>query len=221
MASDTLWIFGDSFADPNHWVPKSNFLTWYQQLESHFSIQNFSLSGTGPEYSLKKFIEHHEKTTVDDQQKTSVIFLSSDLYRLNFSFLESKYQVFPTLRKKEKKKFFDVIPSTKIHEPFINRFLKHYIVYNPIFKTELWNLQHMLLFKHLSKEYHRCIWWQIFSVAPDHVKTEYSSKRFYIPDYDLFSLHTPEPFLQSAFPNHLGEAAHNRVYQDTLSWLTE
>lgn len=217
---DTLWIFGDSFADPNQWTD-TNFLTWHQQLESHFSVKNFGLIGSGPEYSLTKFIEHHEKTTSDDRQKTSIIFLSSDPYRLNFSFLDSSHQAWIRLTEEEKEKFVETVPSAKKHVKFIHQVLKTYLFHNPIYSTELWNLQHMLLFKHLSMEYHRCIWWQIFHLPPDHVKTEYSSKRFYIPDYTLKSIHTPEEFPALTIPNHLVEAEHNRVYRDTLSWLIE
>ena len=58
-----LWIFGDSFGDPNYGDAKQ-YTRWWEYLEPHYTVKNFSLTGTGPRWMLKElYRESYNKET--------------------------------------------------------------------------------------------------------------------------------------------------------------
>ena len=58
--TETVWIFGDSFShrQPSLGARK----TWPRMLEKHYNVVNYSLDGTGPDWSLEKLVDSSNDT---------------------------------------------------------------------------------------------------------------------------------------------------------------
>ena len=46
----TLYIYGDSFADPDHTYAAAPNYLWVEELKEKFTVYNFAKKGTGPEW---------------------------------------------------------------------------------------------------------------------------------------------------------------------------
>lgn len=77
-----IYIFGDSYGDPEYGNSINQGKTWYELLQDYHDVKNYSKAGTGPSYSLDIF----EKTNIN--KNSIIIFLFSDILRHNFSFLK-------------------------------------------------------------------------------------------------------------------------------------
>ena len=76
--TERIWIFGDSYADPNDKKEEDwDFIPWHKRLGK---VNNFAKSSTGPHYSLKELYKHYEKFTKDDH----IIFIISGIERIHF-----------------------------------------------------------------------------------------------------------------------------------------
>ena len=76
-----VWIFGDSFADPNWEKERYVHETWYEKLEKQYDeYHNFAFAGTGPHYSFKEFYQRYESFNEDDL----IVFILSGQDRINF-----------------------------------------------------------------------------------------------------------------------------------------
>ena len=73
-----VWIFGDSFADPNDNDDiEYNFTSWHKRLGN---VTNFAKCSTGPHYSLKELYKLYNKFTKDDH----IVFIISGRERIHF-----------------------------------------------------------------------------------------------------------------------------------------
>tara|TARA_B110000263_G_scaffold247010_1_gene259027 strand:- start:18476 stop:19129 length:654 start_codon:yes stop_codon:yes gene_type:complete len=73
-----VWIFGDSYADPNdNSGIEYNFIPWHQRIGK---VRNLAKCSTGPHYSLKELYKCYNKFTKDDH----VIFIISGRSRIEF-----------------------------------------------------------------------------------------------------------------------------------------
>ena len=78
---ERVWIFGDSFADPNWEKERYVHETWYEKLEKQYDeYHNFAFAGTGPHYSFKEFYKRYESFNEDDL----IVFILSGQDRINF-----------------------------------------------------------------------------------------------------------------------------------------
>ena len=69
-----VFIFGDSYADPKG---TPNYV-WHKRLKDDYSVFNYGETGTGPQYSFKKFYD------LTFTSNDIVIFLLSDPFRMDF-----------------------------------------------------------------------------------------------------------------------------------------
>ena len=81
-----VWIFGDSFADPNWEKERYVHETWYEKLEKQYEYHNFAHAGTGPHYSFKEFYRRYKFFNEDDL----IVFILSGQDRINFYVTPSK-----------------------------------------------------------------------------------------------------------------------------------
>ena len=56
-----VWIFGDSYADPNWDKESFEHKTWYEMLAKQYEYKNFAMIGTGPHYSMKEFYRRYKQ----------------------------------------------------------------------------------------------------------------------------------------------------------------
>ena len=75
-----VWIFGDSFADPNWEKERYVHETWYEKLEKQYDeYHNFAFAGTGPHYSFKEFYQRYESFNA---VKKLFLCLNSFIYKV-------------------------------------------------------------------------------------------------------------------------------------------
>ena len=79
---DELWIFGDSFAD-NFWPASVEGFKWTHGINNKYNTSNQARIGTGPDYSLDRFLQLTRSYPKQDLKNISVVFFSADAYRLN------------------------------------------------------------------------------------------------------------------------------------------
>ena len=60
-----IYIFGDSYSELTT-RSRENYVTWPKLLNSNFKVRNYSKSGTGPQFSFKRFFNHFNDFTHDD-----------------------------------------------------------------------------------------------------------------------------------------------------------
>ena len=82
--TETVWIFGDSYSYRN---PEPGAVrTWPRMLEKVYNVVNYSLDGTGPDWSLEQLVNIPDDT---DTSNISLIFFVSNIYRQNWKFWKS------------------------------------------------------------------------------------------------------------------------------------
>ena len=208
-----LWIFGDSFADPRY-NPTTQFKTWHYQLEENFEVENFGISGSGPEWSLQQFLKLDESTPNHEKKNINILFLGSQWTRFNFSFFEeASHQVWimrSSLLNTNYKKF----------RKFIDSFFTYYVDNNNHNSIQF-VLQNMLLVKHYTRHYKKCVYWPVFISIEEEVRELYNSKKFYIVEYKMRDLEILEPFGKGTIPNHMPKESHDIVYQKVMDLFNE
>ena len=85
-----IYIFGDSYGDPNkHYVyvngkVRHDFISkgpfWYDSLKEYDEVKNWSESGTGPYFSFDKFYHHFENGELKKEDK--IVFILSSPHRI-------------------------------------------------------------------------------------------------------------------------------------------
>tara|TARA_B100002019_G_C21260687_1_gene596520 strand:- start:1915 stop:2568 length:654 start_codon:yes stop_codon:yes gene_type:complete len=217
MQPEILWLFGDSYVDPQYRAT-NDFLVYYERLEQNFLVKNFAIKGTGPEWSLQKFIDEDKKTDNELKGKIGIVFCASSYFRFNFEFLKPRHQIFTLLTRKQKKRLV-FAKQYKHWNTFVWVFLEKYALHNAIDNDYL--LSNMLLVKHFAMQYNRCIYWPIFDDLESGIKETYKDKNFYIPDKMLKLFAGKEPDLIYTLPNHMDEEGHNQVYEILKSKLMD
>ncbi len=208
----TLWLFGDSFADPHY---PNHDITYHYKLEKHFEVENFAYGGTGPEWSLQQFLSADKKIPHDEKKNINILFLASHWARFNIKIIDHGNQDSISKLASPSGPTHKIAPIMK--RIFINQFFKEYAFHNNTFI-----LHNMLLVKHYARDYKKCIYWPIFDLIEDKVRELYHSKNFYIQDYLLSDYHDPsEDEETSRCANHMNEKSHDKVYEELLVLFNE
>ena len=53
-----LWIFGDSFADPDYNIDGAEHYQWCKRLKQNYEVTNMAVYGSGPQWSLNNFLKN-------------------------------------------------------------------------------------------------------------------------------------------------------------------
>ena len=227
--AEKLWIFGDSYADPDCDYDTEQFVTWPKQLAKKYDVKNFATGGTGPQWSFEKFINERDRLCTSNsknaiKKQTSVLFLLSAYMRLPFAFHKHpSMQWSSTLP--DQKKFREITHTTKWHYEWLRAFHKFYIM-NPDFshwhKTE--SMKYVYLLNELSHEFKKIHVINIFK----HSKLDY----YPIRKQENFFL-TVEPLADTELgyekykerdgfdtrPNHFSEVNHNAMADAVINWM--
>jgi len=144
-----IWIFGDSFSDPNYKFNDED--TWYNLIESETSIQikNFSIAGVGLNYCVSKYKDNILNYSSDDY----LIFLLPDHSRLDLCYLDNPNlsantllisrnlinvndlsNTFFKVNFKKIKKDYDSYYKLNLHENLIYFYLSYILMTCKIFK---------------------------------------------------------------------------------------
>jgi hypothetical protein len=233
MPKKKLWIFGDSYAAPNHGQPICK--RYWEYLKDNFDIDNFAISGTGPGHSFKLLADKISKNSTVD---TSLLFLVSSIYRFDFPFLKNENHqcrlksLIDNQVSAEIRKDIEYLEPEKKH---IEWFFKNYAL----------TVDYHLTFYHyisslsvLSNKFEKTLVWNIFPIFDlDPLAKNFSkhyrdsiagtSKFQYVnyPLYTLSSLHDtavldPNPAVHDPRPNHFGEEMHDKLGTEIVNYFT-
>lgn len=221
-----IYIFGDSYADPNYKNQTDNFECWHEQLSKKFSVTNYGLTGTGPHYSFKKY---YELLSNNNFKKNDIIifFLSgtdrihfpktdpSQVNNIGWDFLNKKTYITDN--------YFDNIK--KYYDLFINEINFFYLT----MQEELcwWNMKNVSFLYCVSK--FKMIKTIVFSVDRfhgllDNINNDYfyyyphslsiiSANEFEISEKYKFTKHEILDYRS----NHLSEINHNILYKNIVN----
>jgi hypothetical protein len=218
--TNTVWIFGDSFADPNYandLHQTVNLDSWPNRLAQTYTVENFARSGTGPDYSLNllldALVEHQDRT-----HDISVIYLASDNMRLNL--VNRFYQN----------------PSQQVHLIDIaNKEIKHsgYMFAKNIFQyliTEEWNRREIVKqfgsINSLAGCFKRVAYIPVTGGYPlyDDLYTVADNLSYvsYVDNHALVNISISEPEYSAGIDprsNHFSPRCHDYLYNSFDRWL--
>jgi hypothetical protein len=207
---DTLYIFGDSFADPSSNI--SDPYAWTNRLADNYKVKNFALNGTGPDWSLDLFLKQIENLNAD---KTNYcIFCISDIYRLNMKDMEIEDQwrtwdiisnlwhgTNPNTIKKILKKYKKFrLPLQFLH--------KHYFSHSTYERTEI--IKMILLLKFHADKFKKIIVLPCFDDVGDEYAQKLNSKNFFILNEALVNKYHNDTYFR--IPNHLMPVQHKLLF---------
>jgi hypothetical protein len=217
-----LWIFGDSFGDPNYGDVNPQYTRWWEYLEQHYTVKNFSLTGTGPRWMLKElYRESYNKTT----SNINVLCLLSDPRRIDFDKLDPGMQH----RVLEDKRY------AKTYKAMVKDYL-----FTDCYATELISILNSLYV--LSENFNKMLVWKCFPFYNRQTLTTDKGlnrsiqqnfqiarrrKNFEFVSHSLFQLSQencldmkPEYFKNTIDPrlNHFGEDMSKKIGHEVVKW---
>lgn len=208
---ETIYIFGDSFAAPNSYS-----YSWSNRLRWDYNIENFAHGGTGPDWSLKKFL----KVAGTVRQNSYCIFMVSDIYRLSLKFMSPQDS--------HKIRFFlggdqRTLPSAyEKHKKFIDNLFRFHLFYSTFTTTEL--IKIILFIKFNSDRFKKTLIFPCFDELKNiDLQKMNVDKNFYVHDnplkmYAQVSQQT-DNHEQNTRPNHMIESQHLEFYNLILKLL--
>lgn len=215
-----LWIFGDSYADPNPGY-KSNFETWVYMLAKRYDVTNLAVSGTGPDYSVSKLLEmisDHPRIVKD----VSVIFMVSSKYRFNFKFLDHTDQVIAPYISDcytggRNDASMKLIERYSRFGGFVTDFMQQYVWHSSFNKTEL--LKTVGLLRMLTQHVEKMLVWPIFDTQ-DLVEVRDEDNFFYVSS-ELADIEgvAGNGFSNDIRPNHLRKENHDVMFKQLCDWM--
>mgnify|MGYP003660832193 CR=1 FL=1 len=215
--TETVWIFGDSFShrQPSLGARK----TWPRMLEKHYNVVNYSLDGTGPDWSLEKLVDSSNDTDTSD---ISLIFFVSNMHRQNWNFWKSSSHQFLSVELVLNIWFQEVKEVNSLKREY-NKY-KDFAKQTLKFRKESW-----------SKIEHQKILGMLNLVAPKFKKVLivycfddfiWDKERFILgPNVHIFSkvmetLHTNSSEQQfDGLYNHLPIERHKEIFKTFKNWI--
>ena len=230
MAKRQIWLFGDSYSstDPNHAHLQ---YCWPYKLSRMYSLVNFSISGTGPDYQFLKLQDRIQATkNIENLKSVTLIFFMSNDSRKNFSFLrkvsDACFMVHTAMDTE------DSSPTMKYrkeeyreHKPFLKKFFKTYYSHNN--KEELSMLKNVAFLKEISKLFNKVLVIPVFDMPYGKLHEKFTlnvepTPNFHVAEgptmYDVSKDLDPNYF---SIPNHLPHSHHDIMLNALIDWIEE
>jgi hypothetical protein len=214
-----VWIFGDSYSDSVNYI-QNDYPTWPIELAKKYDVKNFSLQGTGPDWSLSLLNENMKSQGLGNLKDVTVIFLVSNPFRFNFSFYDppgnqvllpfiGKYSDIGEYHKTEIKKYSKYFK-------FYKDFLKYYAYEETWVGTAVVKITGSLkLYEHFFK---KILVWPVFDM-PKFLTVPQTGKFYYVNKklYDIES----KKYKIGADPrsNHLSKENHVVMLEQLSNWI--
>jgi hypothetical protein len=233
-----VWIFGDSYAQPDPIVFEStndlvnlDFTTWPLLLKQKYNVKNFAKGGTGPSWSLNKLIQQIKNTDKNDLKNVNVIFLVSAIWRIDLSFYNSESHQCLTAQipapsremisfgwnilnlSKEEKRAIKPYASQK---NFVKDLWKYYLLNDTYQQTELTKIIGAVnLYNTL---FEKVLLWPIFHKPA--IEIDYSNNNFYYINDLLYEVEKdPYGFGYDPRQNHLSKENHTIMFNQLSNWI--
>lgn len=207
-----VFIYGDSFADPNWNMSHNCEFVWPVELAKKYTVNNFALKGTGPEYSLNKLVESRHLA----KRKPSVcIFVVSDVNRMNLHNFWKHDQ--------EQVHLLDVA-AKRIKHPgymFVRQLYEHYLVDHT---HSLRAASAVSAVNSLSGAFDRTL---IFTIAPITTSLRVDPSVDFV-NHGLLDISEAEwkvdtgsdPYVDHR-PNHLSAPNHRKMLELLVQWIDQ
>lgn len=208
-SNPTVYIYGDSFADPHWGMPHDCKFIWPTELAHRYTVYNHALKGTGPEYSLQKLTETHPNNN------SVCIFVVSDANRLNLKNFWKQDQ--------EQVHLLDVA-AKRIKHPgymFVRQLYDHYLT-DQSHATR--TAAAIGAVNCLTEKYTRTLIWPIGTLA-QHLRTDASVDLMLqglidISEAEWKTDRGGDPYVDTR-PNHLSEVNHRVMYRLLTDWIDQ
>lgn len=214
---EKVWIFGDSYSSAEFKDPTA----WPHKLAERYDINNFSISGTGPEYMIKLFKEqlNAPDLNINELKDINLIFFLSHDSRKDFSFLTNPSHQCITrhvdqFSRPEYKHY-------KKQKPFLEKFYIEYYDYNRL--DDFDHLKYVGIIKEFSRFFKKVLIIPVFdrrtisilynkfnSTIEDHRNCTYARGPI------LFDI---EEEINTNAPNHYGPENHILMYEQLVNWI--
>lgn len=221
--SEKIWIFGDSWAALSY--NNANIESWPIMIAKKYTVNNFAIAGSGPEYSLSTLIKNMNTATDSELKNTSVFFIISHSMRFNLDLTDPWHQVlfkYPT---------FDIFDSrvtpyvknklklvlSKEHQKFIKLFYKYYF---STLTKQIHLLKTLGTLQLLSGRFKKMVVVSSFDSIPENIPLKHDN-------FCLFSRNPLSDLMVKTYPfdsdirsNHLENSQHPVFLQELLNIIT-
>lgn len=210
---EKLWIFGDSYSDPNSSLGKKS---WVTEISKKYQVTNFSYRGTGPEWSYKKLL--HQMQSNENLSDINLIFFISNPYRFDFQFYDDHqdhvlFRYFLSNEGLTGQSFLKMKKYEK-HKKFCKSFIKNY-AYSENFETEQ-IIKYIGALKLYESIFKKILVWPIFSSVD--IPNSNSDKFFYV-NTNLSSFEHGAPYGLETRANHLSPLNHQAMTTVLSDWV--
>lgn len=214
-----VWIFGDSFSDPNY---RNRYLlgpdpsSWPNKLAKRYNVQNRSIEGSGPDYALKLLLNDINTTPLKVLKSVQLIFLQSDVHRFNFVGIykddDPKQQVYAKTI------------ASGIHKnqnaTFIKNMFRHYAV-------DEWEGREQLKFystiNSIAHNFKQVAYITVGGFHPIYLPIIKPVENLTLVPSNLMSASMSEPEttneLPDPRPNHFSSRTHDYIFNHLCDWI--
>lgn len=215
---EKVWIFGDSYSDPNYL--EENTFSWPTQLAKNYDVRNFSIRGTGPEWSLNLLLAQIKPIETTDD--VNLIFFVSNPIRFDFKFYKDP---------KDQALFQYVVdrchsePGESLVNKYLDRkrffkeFVKLYIGTMDDFYIDKEMIKYVGSLKLLERKFKKILVWPIFYRL--NIDIETSEKFMLINDLPMASVEPNQNFYfgYDSRANHLSKDNHIIMLEQLSAWV--
>tara|TARA_B100001287_G_C22609604_1_gene494433 strand:+ start:221 stop:934 length:714 start_codon:yes stop_codon:yes gene_type:complete len=212
-------IFGDSYVDPVRYEHQHQYTSWVNKLSTKYKVHNEAVSGTGPEYSLRKFLEYtRDFILAGDSKDMSIIFVCSDPCRLDLSCYKHS---------REAVEIFDIAEGKRRHKSTV--FAKQAIQW--MMSSEWQVNQHVMVRSTLSQlapHFKNILYWSILSWRP-YDEILFTPDNMCFPKESLIDISIRDcgenlalkdlPVFIDHRINHLQETNHEIMFEQVTNWI--
>ena len=198
-----LWIFGDSYADPDFDRAGIGDHMWVKQLEKHFDVQNYARRGTGPDWSLNILLGLLPVT-----EPTNLLWLGTSISRPNLNCIEPEEQV-------------SAISWGDTQN-------EYEFLFNQLMATPDWcNTEEHKQFcaiNSITHQFNKVLYMPVHSINSEMVNNINIADNFHLLDDNLINISVSEPeYAMVSGPdyrsNHFSQYNHDRLLEKTLEIL--
>jgi hypothetical protein len=209
---DTLYIFGDSFADPNHTYAAAPDYLWIEELSKKFTVHNFAKKGTGPEWQneiLFKLINS------ENLSNSNLLYIMSHTQRRNWCFLEPSNQFYiPYIMSPDRGGIFDRQDAKKYNK--YSKWLRNHSRYDGV--SEDLKILNAYSFVYIcSQHFNKTLFWPAFQLIPK--KFIKNTQKFDTIEKTLFGISEEENYPDTKKNNHLHKINHEIMLQEIVKWM--
>lgn len=230
-----LWIFGDSYCDPDFQNDKS-YQGWPQLIKKEYNVTNLSKAGSGPDYSMQQLVKMLKKTKINDRKNIHIFFVISDIFRIPLDFANPSilthskeslivnymlFKFFPDTVKNsiELQKDIDKTWTTK-QQKKIEQIFRHHILYSSYTKTEI--IKTVLFLKELSFQFASVYVASVYQHIPDFFGTIYNTKNFYLAKTKIVDVFDNDfGYGEDPRNNHIPKDSHSKLVNQISKWTNK